>query len=103
MRKEHEERSDDDAEKITTKSKTNPTPIFEEVLPRLDSQNCGITTCLQGKNAFLWGRYRETKRGQNDERKQQTNEKPWRSGIALRLKRPDVLSSRFHHYNAFVA
>ena len=31
------------------------------------------------------------------------NGKPWRSRIALRLKPPDVLSSRFHHYNAFVA
>ena len=39
--------------KITTKSKTNPTPIFEEVLSRLDTQNCGITTYLQGKTAFL--------------------------------------------------
>jgi hypothetical protein len=42
-RKESEERGDD-AEKIITKSKTNPTPIFEEVLPRLGSQNCGRTT-----------------------------------------------------------
>ncbi len=54
-RKEREER-DDEAEKITTKSKTNPrgdTPIFEEVLPRLDSQNCGRTTYLQGKNTSV--------------------------------------------------
>jgi len=39
--------------KITTKSKTNPTPIFEEVLKRLDNQNCGTTTCLQGETALL--------------------------------------------------
>ena len=51
-RKERGERGDE-AEKITTKSKTNPTPILEEVLPRLDSQNCGRTTCLQGKTALL--------------------------------------------------
>ena len=38
---------------LITKSKTNPTPIFEEVLPRLGSQNCGTTTCLQGKTALL--------------------------------------------------
>jgi succinylglutamate desuccinylase len=38
----------------------------------------------------------------DDERKQETNSKPGRSGIALRLKPPDVLSTRFH-YNAFVA
>jgi hypothetical protein len=31
------------------------------------------------------------------------NGKPWRSRITLRLKPPDVLSSRFHHYNAFVS
>jgi hypothetical protein len=30
------------------------------------------------------------------------NGKPWRSRISLRLKSPEVLSSRFHHYNAFV-
>jgi hypothetical protein len=30
------------------------------------------------------------------------NGKPWMSRIALRLKPPDVLSSRFHHYNSFV-
>ena len=65
VRKEHEERSDD-TEKITTKSKTNPTPIFEEVLPRLGSQNDGIPTCLQGKTASEWERYRRMKKG--DER-----------------------------------
>ncbi len=27
------------------------------------------------------------------------NSEPWRSGIALRLKSPDVLFPRFHHYN----
>jgi hypothetical protein len=37
-RKERGERGDE-AEKITTKSKTNPTLILEEVLPRLESQN----------------------------------------------------------------
>ena len=41
-RKEREERGDE-AEKITTKSKTNPTPILEEILRRLGSQNCGRT------------------------------------------------------------
>jgi hypothetical protein len=51
-RKEREERVDE-AEKITTKRKTNPTPILEEVLSRLDSQNCGRITCLQGKTALL--------------------------------------------------
>jgi hypothetical protein len=36
------------------KNKTNPTPpVFEDVLPRLGSQNCGRTTCLQGKTALL--------------------------------------------------
>jgi hypothetical protein len=51
-RKEREERGDE-TEKITTKIKTNPTPILEEVMPRLDSQNYGRTTCLQGKTALL--------------------------------------------------
>jgi hypothetical protein len=51
-RKEREERGDEE-EKITTKSKTNLTPILEEVLPRFDSQNSGRTTCLQGKTALL--------------------------------------------------
>jgi hypothetical protein len=31
------------------KNKTNPTSVFEEVLSRLDIQNCGRITCLQGK------------------------------------------------------
>jgi hypothetical protein len=31
------------------------------------------------------------------------NGKPWKSRIALRLKPSDVLSSRFHHCNAFVS
>jgi hypothetical protein len=37
----------------------------------------------------------------NDERKQQTNGKPWRSRITLRLKSPDVLSPRLHNCRAF--
>jgi hypothetical protein len=41
------------AEKITTKHNEPQQPYFEEVLPRLDSQNCGRTTCLQGKTALL--------------------------------------------------
>jgi hypothetical protein len=41
------------AEKITTKHNEYQHPYFEEVLSRLDSQNCGRTTCLQGKNALL--------------------------------------------------
>jgi hypothetical protein len=41
------------AEEITTKHNEPQHPYFEEVLPRLDSQNCGRTTCLQGKTALL--------------------------------------------------
>jgi len=41
------------AEKITTKHNEPQHPYFEEVLPRLGSQNCGRTTCLQGKTALL--------------------------------------------------
>jgi hypothetical protein len=41
------------AEEITTKHNEHQHPYFEEVLPRLDSQNCGRTTCLQGKTALL--------------------------------------------------
>jgi hypothetical protein len=35
------------------KNETNPTPVFEELLSRLVSQNCGRTTCLQGKTTVL--------------------------------------------------
>jgi hypothetical protein len=38
------ENTQENTEKVTTKNKTNPTPVFEEVLTRLDSQNCGRTT-----------------------------------------------------------
>jgi hypothetical protein len=41
------------AEEITTKHNKPQHPYFEEVLPRLDSQNCGRTTCLQGKTVLL--------------------------------------------------
>ena len=50
-KEEHE--SESTQKKITTKSKTNPTPIFEEVLTRLDIQNYGTTTCLQEKTVLL--------------------------------------------------
>ena len=75
------------------KNKTNPTPpVFEDVLPRLGSQNCGRTTCLQGKTALLWKNTVKRRKEMNDERKQGNGKT---SGVkkALRLKFPDIPSA----------
>jgi hypothetical protein len=66
-------------------------------------RNAGEPPAFRGKPRFCEKDTVKRRKEKNDERKQQTNGKPWRSRIALLLKSPDVLSSRFHHYNAFVA
>jgi hypothetical protein len=49
---------------------------------------------FRGKPRFCEKDTVKRRKEKNDERKQQTNGKPWMSRITLRLKSPDALSSR---------
>ena len=78
-----------------------PTPVFEEVLPRLGSQNvAGEPPATPGENRSSVGKDIEDEEVTTIERNRD-NGKPWTSRIALGLKSPDVLPSRFHLRKAF--
>jgi hypothetical protein len=82
--------------KITTKSKTNPTPVLwfwggtvTSCQPKLRENHLPSGENHDSVKKIPWNEERKM----NDERKQQTNSEPWRSRIALRLRPPDVLPS----------
>ena len=59
----------ENTEKITTKNQTNPTPVFEEVLPRLDSQDVAEETpSFRGKTLTGDCKGNTVKRGREKER-----------------------------------
>jgi hypothetical protein len=81
-------------------AKRTPHPYWRKYCHVLTVRITGEPPVFRGKPRFCEKDTVRRRKEKNDERKQQTNGKPWRSRIALRLKPPDVLSSRFHHYNA---
>jgi hypothetical protein len=88
---------------ITTKTKRTPHPYLRRYCHVLAARIAGEPPAFSGKPLFCEkDTVKRRKDKKNDERKEQTNGKPWRSGISLLLKPPDVLSPRFHHYNTFV-
>ena len=69
-----------------------PTPVFEEVLSRLDSHNvAGGPPVTPGENRSSVGKDTVKRNRSNNDWENRDNGKPWKSRIALRLKFPDVI------------
>ena len=88
-----------------------PTPVFEEVLSRLDSHNVAggppVPGGPPGENRSSVGKDTVKRNRSNNDWENRDNGKPWKSRIALRLKFPDVilpkaeLPSLFHLHKSF--
>jgi hypothetical protein len=68
----------------------------------LAARIAGEPPAFRGKPRFCEKDSVRRRKEKNDEKKQQTNGKPWRSRITLRLKPPDVLPPRLQTLQTFV-